>query len=177
MPKAYGLDDVVAPLAARLFCCKVHPNVITASTVPLTLALFYVLTCSKSNVYALLIVLAVFRAFLDTADGAVARQCGLTSQAGAVFDIASDTLFVLGLTCIAGWATWQRRHTASVLGLLASLVTLGFCIKQIVFSAKVNTHTTPKSVFEKVLASNSIITSTVAVVWIKLMVDIARGVW
>lgn len=177
MPKAYGLDDVVAPLAARLFCCNVHPNFITASTVPLTLALFYSLMRSSSNAYVLLIMMAVFRAFLDTADGAVARQCDMTSQTGAVFDIASDTLFVLGLTCIAGWALWQRRHPISILGFLAALVSLGFCFKQIVFSARVKTPTGSKSVFEKVVAANSIITSTIAVVWVKLMVDIARGVW
>jgi phosphatidylglycerophosphate synthase len=175
MSRALGLDDAVAPLMARMFGCVVHPNVITACAIPVTLCIFYALLQSGANAYALLIGLAVFRALLDTADGAVARKCHLASHTGAVFDIASDTFFLLGLVLIGGWAVTKRAHPVSVVGFLLALVSLGICIKQIVFSARTSTPNAPKSLFEKVLASNSIITSTIAVVWVKLMVDIARG--
>jgi hypothetical protein len=83
------------PTADFIKCRTLTPNMITVLGLGVTLLIVYLLR-TKTNIVVIAL-LAAFRAWLDVADGAVARNCGMTSDDGALFDILSDTVLTAGI--------------------------------------------------------------------------------
>ena len=80
----YNILDRVLP------CGLVHPNVVTIIAFLVIFPIIYML---KRRMYALAVVLIVFRSILDMMDGALARKCNQTSKFGHTLDAIADNLF------------------------------------------------------------------------------------
>ena len=78
------------PIAKKI--CFIHPNIITILGALLTIPIFYNYYNNQSM--TIYMTLVIFRAILDSLDGAVARNCNSGSKIGALLDIFSDTLCI-----------------------------------------------------------------------------------
>lgn len=170
--KLLSLDEVVGSFLSRVIDCRVHPNVITALTFPITFGIFIAILFPGPWSFVLALTLAVIRAILDSTDGAVARSCDQCSHTGAVLDIVSDTVFVAGLSVLGAWATVRHFHPFMLVPMGLLSLALAVSIKQIVFT--VQNKSEPKSSIEKIIANMSIITTLGATAVVKVMVHSAN---
>jgi phosphatidylglycerophosphate synthase len=100
----YDLANFIAP-----HICCIHPNVITGVGFILTPVIWTLLKSSHAHV--LLVIVTLFRGFLDCLDGTVARRCNKQTAIGSKLDILSDFIFGVMIYTIAVTHLLISKHS------------------------------------------------------------------
>ena len=184
-------DKPLVLLANELPCC-LHPNVYTIFNLAVVTPLITWLLLSDGSTLTWigLILLTIFRGFLDSADGSVARRCKKTSKLGAFLDVLGDTLLVL-CASIAVVITWVKSGfgkrkwcmssiciSAAVPILVVLLIVNGFTIYDTIQTGIAKDEDKRcggnLQIFTSVLADNATLGFLMLIVMVKLYILILR---
>ena len=119
-------DNLCDPLAAHI--CFIHPNVVTFAGAITSIIIAYIIVKSRRTPPYIIIPLMFIRAFLDCMDGAIARRCETSSDAGKYLDFTADVIFVLSVGGAVIYRVLRKgkRHSHSLsLGAWATIAVVG----------------------------------------------------
>ena len=157
--------------------CTFSPNFYTSTNLLIINPLLVYLLLKKTDTveWILLIILSLIRALLDIADGTVARYCNAGSKFGANFDIVTDAIFILSLTVsvIYSWSLYYKKLDAlSIICFVVLLVVNAAILEQT--WEELTTDKRELSEISVAVKDNSIITTPVIVILIKLFIERMR---
>ena len=151
----YWYNYIIDPIAKKL--CKVSPSFITFLSTLLIIPIIFNIVYNGPT--ASFMYLFLLRYFLDCLDGSIARRCNSSSSAGALFDIASDTIMVGSLNIIAIYYLISKKNQ-DIISLIMILV-LGY-YTYFMITASISQYYAhkqrPFTKFEKFVHDNGLIT-------------------
>ncbi len=158
--------------------CTFSPNFYTSVNLLIINPLLVYLLLKKTDTveWILLIILSLLRALLDIADGTVARYCNAGSKFGANFDIVTDAIFILSLTVsvIYSWSLYYKKLDALSITCFVVLLVVNAAILEQTWEELTTTDKRELSELSVAVKDNSIITTPVIVILIKLFIERMR---
>jgi len=118
----YIYNYFVNPLASKL--CFLEPNYITILAILLTIPVMYGLLNNWST--QTMVLLIIFRAYLDCLDGAIARKCNKFSEFGAKLDYQGDNLFSSLYVISMIYLLYNKSDTKKYIGLIVIVLLILF---------------------------------------------------
>ncbi len=158
--------------------CTFSPNFYTSTNLLIINPLLVYLLLKETDTveWILLIILSLIRALLDIADGTVARYCNAGSKFGANFDIVTDAIFILSLTVsvIYSWSLYYKKLDALSITCFVVLLVVNAAILEQTWEELTTTDKRELSELSVAVKDNSIITTPVIVILIKLFIERMR---
>ena len=110
----YIYTYIVNPIASKI--CFLEPNYITILAILLTIPVVYGLLNNWST--ETMVLLIIFRSFLDCLDGAVARKCNKFSEFGGKLDVNGDILYISLYIVSMIYLLYNKTDTIKYIGLI-----------------------------------------------------------